>query len=233
MVLSKDIKNKEKSLNFNFLSNNVNGLQSSKKRRKLFEYFKSKIGPKGIIFLQEVHSTVNSEKKWSDEFSSKIFFSHGKSNSCGVLISFNGNINFTVKQKLNDQEGRILLLDTDIDGSNYLLINLYKANTEKEQLKTLTTLSKLLQNIENVQEKNIILAGDFNVFFDKKLESQGGNPALKKFSVAKILNLTESLNLCDIWRSRNLKKRLFTFRQRHFSGIIQRRLDYIFTSNHI
>ena len=31
---------------------NVNGVQSSKKRTKLFEYFKNKITPKGILFLQ-------------------------------------------------------------------------------------------------------------------------------------------------------------------------------------
>ena len=30
---------------FNFLSNNVKGLQSSKKRLKLFQYFKNKISP--------------------------------------------------------------------------------------------------------------------------------------------------------------------------------------------
>ena len=30
---------------------------------------------------------------------------------------------------------------------------------------------------------------------------------------------------------RNPHKKLFTFRQKHFTGIIQRRLDYIFVSN--
>ena len=38
-------------LNFNFLTNNVKGLQSSKKRVKIFEYFKNNIGHRGILFL--------------------------------------------------------------------------------------------------------------------------------------------------------------------------------------
>ena len=41
--------------NFNSLSNNVIGLNSSKKRIKMFEYFMEKI-VNNEIFLQETHS---------------------------------------------------------------------------------------------------------------------------------------------------------------------------------
>ena len=58
--------NKKKQLSntsdFNFLSNNVKGLQSSKKRLKLFQFFENKISPKGILFLQEAHSSKVMEK---------------------------------------------------------------------------------------------------------------------------------------------------------------------------
>ena len=46
-----------------------------------------------------------------------------------------------------------------------------------------------------------------------------------------IIKLNETFNLCDIWRVRNPNKKLFTFRQKHFTGIRQQRLDYIFVSN--
>ena len=59
---------------FNFLLNNVNGLQLSKKRSQMFEYFKTKIDPKGILFLQETHSSIEIEKKWNDEFNGQLFF---------------------------------------------------------------------------------------------------------------------------------------------------------------
>ena len=49
-------------LNFNFISDNANGLQSSKNRAELFEYFRNKITPKGILFLQETHSSKEEEK---------------------------------------------------------------------------------------------------------------------------------------------------------------------------
>ena len=37
--------------------------------------------------------------------------------------------------------------------------------------------------------------------------------------------------MCDIWRVHNPHKKLLAFLQKHFTSIIQRRLDYIFISN--
>ena len=54
-------------------------------------------------------------------------------NSCGVLVGFYSIINYSVKKKLSDNSGRILVLDVAIDGTEYLLINLYNGNTELEQ----------------------------------------------------------------------------------------------------
>ena len=196
----------------------------------MFEYFKTKIDPKGILFLQETHSSIEIEKKWNDEFNGQLFFSHGKTNSCGVVIAFYGNINYSVQKQLIDSEGRILILEVEIENENYLLINLYNANTETEQLKTLNILSTLLEQIQNIGEKSIILGGDFNFYFNEKLETSGGSPLLKKHSISKFLEIKESLNLCDLWRVRNPKMKTFTFRQHHFSGLIQRRLDYLFIS---
>ena len=67
--------------------------------------------------------------------------------------------------------------------------------------------------------------------FDISLESLGGNPCFKKKSIAKLIQIKEEINLCDIWRIRNPKIKRFTFRQQHISGFIQRRLDYFFVSN--
>ena len=106
---------------FNFLSNNVKGLQSSKKRLKLFQYFKNKVSPKDIFFLQDTHFSKVTEKIWSDEFNGDLIFSHGKTNSCGVLVGFYGNINYSVKKKLSDNSGRLLALDVTINGTEYLL----------------------------------------------------------------------------------------------------------------
>ena len=73
-----------------FISNNVKGIQTSQKRMKLFEYLKSYVATNGFVFLQETHSSIKDEKKWEDEFRSKLFFSNEKANSCGVSTGYYG-----------------------------------------------------------------------------------------------------------------------------------------------
>ena len=50
------------AIDFNFISNNVKGLKSTKKRIKLFEYFKSKLAPSGVLFTQELIQPRKSNK---------------------------------------------------------------------------------------------------------------------------------------------------------------------------
>ena len=169
--LYNDNENLKNELNFNFLTNNVKGLQSTKKRLKGFDFLKNKIGPTGILFLHETYST---EKKWNDDFKGKFYYSLGKTNSGGVLIAIYGNLNICVKNKVNGNDGRVLILKATIDGFDYLLINLCNANTEREQLTTIQNLNNLLKNFVDFQDKKAIFAGDFNPIFDKNLESVGG-----------------------------------------------------------
>ena len=82
----------------NFLSYNANGLGLSKKRIKVFEYLKKKISYNGIIFLQETHSSEDKSSEWKDNLAGKIFFSHGTTNSCGIMIGYHGNENLMEKK---------------------------------------------------------------------------------------------------------------------------------------
>ena len=159
-------------------------------------------------------------------------FSHAPSNSCGVLIAFYGNQDITAKKKLSDKKRRVLVLDTRIDDSDFLLINIYNANTEKEQVSVLDELTTILSNFENTLN-HVTFAGDFNIFFDASLDAKGGTPTLNSRSINKLIELNEKFDLCDIWRIRNPKKRKYTLRQKHLSGIIQRRLDYTFISQNL
>ena len=76
-------------------------MQSHKKRLKLIQSFKEKIGLAGVLFLQETHSSSNVEQKWKEGFKSHVFFSHGKTNSCGVLTAYFEKDTFIVKKKNN------------------------------------------------------------------------------------------------------------------------------------
>ena len=57
---------------------------------------------------------------------------------------------------------------------------------EKEQVSVLyelpnfeITVITILSNFENTHNRNVIFAGDFNIFFDTLLDARGGNPTLQ------------------------------------------------------
>ena len=109
----------------------------------------------------------------------------------------------TLINKKADYSGRILTLDVALDEDHYSLINLYNANTKTEQCKIFNELQNLLKFFDVNQNNRILFAGPFNIFFSSKLEARGGKPVLKKKSVKKLADIKESLDICDIWRSRN------------------------------
>ena len=126
-----------------------------------------------------------------------------------------------------------MLLEINIDDRLFVLINIYNANNELDQFKTLTNLSEILDCVNHIQNKDIFFGGDFNIIFDSFHDAQGGNPILKKHISAKTIQIKGRLNLADIWRFRNPKTKRFSFRQHYATGFIQRRLDYFFISNQL
>ena len=84
------------------------------------------------------------------------------------------------EERKTDKNSRILLLDVTIDKKIlYWLIYIMLTN-EKDQLNTIDELSEILKNVNIISTEQIILGVGFNLYFDSLLESQGGNPVLKK-----------------------------------------------------
>ena len=124
----------------------MNGIQSTKKGLKLIEYFKSNLNSEGFLFLQKTHSTLKDEVNWTQEFKGQLFFSHGKSSSGGVLICYFGSKNLKIRNKITDKDGRIMILETELDDQSFTLINLCNPNTESDQFEVLEKLENMFIN---------------------------------------------------------------------------------------
>ena len=81
----------------------------------------------------------------------------------------------------NDENGRILILEAMIDDCVVILINLYNPKTKKEQVSTWQNLNLMLQTSDDLENKIIILGGDFNLFLDSALEAEGDSLVFKKY----------------------------------------------------
>ena len=106
------------------------------------------------MFLQKTHSSVDAEKKWNDNFQGQFFFfSHGKTNSRGV--GYYGKRSFEISNKFNDKSRRVLIIEVKIENGVLLLVSLYNANTENEQLSTLSDLCNIFEKIDDINNKSI------------------------------------------------------------------------------
>ena len=87
----------------------------------------------------------------------------------------------------------------------------------------------MLETIEDLYNKHAVFASNFNYFSGTYLHSYGGKTEKqlwKKKSIAKFIELKEKFDLYNICRTRNTKTKRFTFLQKSFSILIERRLHF-------
>ena len=77
-------------------------------------------------FLQKTYSELNDENIWSSEWGGVILFSHGTTHSKGVCILMFENSH-------KDQNGRIVSVDVNLNGSKFSSCNIYAPNEQRQQ----------------------------------------------------------------------------------------------------
>ena len=128
----------------------------------------------------------------------------------------------TFSPQLVDKKRRFIILHIEIQGSPYIILNYYGLNDESSQLNVLQLLAEKSKTVDD--NCQFILAGDWNLIFDKSLDSKGGSPSLKFKSLQKLQSLMIDQNLVDILRTRNPNLRQFIWRRTN--PFIMRRLDF-------
>ena len=101
------------------------------------------------------HSTIECAQFWEAEWGGKAFFSHGSSNSKGIMILVNPNLELKVDKCITDRNERYILLDLIVDESHMILLNIYAPNDVNQQFSFFTNLQNLLAEFT---QENIVVA---------------------------------------------------------------------------
>ena len=112
------------------------------KRRAIFRQLHTR--KVSIAFLQETYSSKAQENIWSAEWGGKIYFNHGSKHSKGVAILFDPKLTVTVKKEIKSDDGRIIILETNIDDEISVLVNIYAPNNIHAQQMFFKKLSEML-----------------------------------------------------------------------------------------
>jgi len=175
-----------------------------------------------ILFLQEIKTEeINFP---SDEFKKigydSYVFRQKSYNGVAFLSKIkikNINLNF-IKDEL--KQSRIIVGDIELDKKKIKLINIYVPNgnpidTEKYEYKK-KWLSEFLKSIKKtlLNEKNIIISGDFNVIpdeIDVYDHSKFLNDALYKIEIRKYFRELINYGFKDVFRQLKKNKQEYTF----------------------
>lgn len=205
---------------------NAKGLASKEKRTKLFEFLKLK--KYNICLIQEMHCIKNKdEQKWKTEWKHDIILSGNKSNSQGVGILINNNINCNILEYNDIISGRLQSLKLEINDETIMFINVYGPNTYDKHF--LDTLQNLIVDNNN---ETLIIGGDFNVVLNSEIDKLNGKDNTNKQSTHRLNNILENNDLHDIWRLSNPQTKSYTWHSNTKPPIFCR-LDYFLVSQNL
>ena len=190
-------------------------MSNSQKRRAIFE--KHRIHADFLI-LQETHSTPEVEGIWQNEWGGKAIFSHGTSAARGVGVFISKKYASSVKNVYKDIEGRIVVLDVDIQEELITIAAIYAPNEDSPKFFV------ELGNVLRERQEHKIIIGDFNLTLNVELDRENtfcNNNRAKD----ELENLNDEFNLRDIWRLHYGEKREFSWFKRGSYPIKASRID--------
>ena len=203
-----------------FVSMNCQGLSNMDKRSDTFNFLRNKND--SVYFLQDTHFTTKEQNYIRTQWGFECYFSNYSSQSRGVAILFNNNIEFKVLNVAKDENGNKLILDVVIEGKTITLINIYGPNRDEPDFNE--EINNYIKHLDN----QVSLVGDFNMVLDPDKDCKNyvniNNPKARD----KVLNLIIECNLIDPWRELNIEKFQFTWRKKNSTK--QARLDFFLIS---
>ena len=159
------------------------------------------------------------------EWGYKSYFASYNSNSRGVAILFNNNLEFLVKKKVyKDILGNYIFVTVTIMDRDFLIVSLYGPNRDDPEF-----YAELEERINDVGFENIIIGGDWNLVLDYTLDYYNYKHHNNIKAQEQVDNLMINLDLLDIWRELYPEMRRYTWRRN--TPLQQSRLDFFLFSD--
>ena len=97
-----------------------------------------------------------------------------------------------MKDKIIDYKGRYIIILCQVQGTEYLLVNVYAPNIESQQVHFLTQIEECIASLNISPNVMTVWGGDFNCHL-QNIDADGGRCVTKKNSVHKIETLMSKM----------------------------------------
>ena len=147
--------------------------------------------------------------------------------SRGVSTLLSKNKNFKVTSHFVGGDGKILLVNLNVDDVDITAVNLYAPNNSNDKIVFFKKVHAfILKN--KIDNSHIIIAGDINCNVDKIKTGAGKDPLEKYFT-----KLMSSFNLLDMWSHCHPDKPGFTYTSTASRTFYGSRIDYLLVDKKI
>jgi len=97
----------------------------------------------------------------------------------------------------NNKNERLLIVRLTLQGEEFCFVNVYAPNDQNQQINFYNELTSKLRPYAN---ENLIMGGDFNCPLETIDKIGGKDISSKKNVIQCITEMSDNLNLVDIWR---------------------------------
>ena len=202
---------------------NCRGLGDFYKRRDTFHFLREK--QFSIYLLQDTHFTPELEDRIKREWGFDAYFSSYNSNSRGVAILINSNIEYKLVNVSKDINGNILVLCIKAFDKEFVIVNIYGPNDDRPNF-----YENVIEMIEATGiTDNVIIGGDYNLVLNFELDCYNYRRRNNVNASNKVVDLIHSFDLLDIWREMNPDRKRYTWRRS--TPFQQSRLDFFLISS--
>jgi len=174
---------------------NCNGIQDQSKRAGLVQWLRSLPVSVDVVCLQETHCVSSGE--CSSWFSSSGFCSlpsPGSAHSCSCIVLYRPSLSMV--KSWSDDDGRFLQCEFSYLDRSFLVCCIYGPNRNPARDQFLDYLHPMID-----PSVPTILAGDFNIVFDRAIDRFRSDPAdSSRESSSSLRCLFEACCVIDVWR---------------------------------
>jgi len=204
----------------------VRGLNENNKRRKVIRWLLDTKGD--IIFLQETFCTEKLAPSLSASWPGcSVHAVTDSPHSRGVSVLFSKKYNVNIIDKHTSSDGRLLLINIELNNKTMTVINVYANNTETKRKGLFKKLEKWVNKYAKYKE-NIIVAGDMNCCLRRQDRSNDTHLTDKSRNILE--NVCMNINVKDAWASVTPDPG-YTYKDKRHE--MKSRLDYIFVNRSV
>ena len=190
---------------------NCRGLRDSVKRKSVFTMLID--NSFDVICLQEAHVVEEDVLIWKKQWPGYLIAAPGDKRSRGCIVLFKQNKNLKIDEILIDEEGRYIVCVITIYGLQIIVVNVYGPNRDSPEF-----YQKLTDRIEKLNLPSQIWMGDFNVALDVTLD-RSENKEYNVNAKEKVIEIMQKWELVDVWRIKNPKIKLYSWKKSRNSNI--------------